>query len=157
MKNKITYIIFTIFIALSSCQSTKATTEKKSNDSTDKIERTQEPTLIGKWKLVKLSGGIVGREQLPPADRVTVIEFTPTEMITIINSKETNRVTYNIAKGKSIHKTELVPMIYTNGNTSMGKSFEVKQNTLGISDEFHDGFYYTYIKIASDDDGLLRE
>ena len=120
MKNKITYIIFTIFIALSSCQSTKATTEKKSNDSIDKIERTQEPTLIGRWKLVKLSGGIVGREQLPPADRVTVVEFTPTEMITIINGKETNRVTYNIAKGKSIHKTELVPMIYTNGYTSMG-------------------------------------
>ena len=115
MKNKIIYIIFTAFIALSSCKSTKATTEEKANDSTDKIERTQEPTLIGRWKLIKLSGGIVGREQLPPADRVTVIEFTPTEMITIINGKETNRVTYNIAKGKSIHKTEPVPMIYTNG------------------------------------------
>ncbi len=157
MKNKITHIIFTAFIALSSCKSTKATTEKKANDSTDKIERTQEPTLIGRWKLVKLSGGIVGREQLPPADRVTVIEFTPTEIVTIINGKETNRVTYNIAKGKSIHKTELVPMIYTNGNTSMGKSFRLEGNTLGISEEFHDGFYYTYIKISNDDDGLLRE
>ena len=110
MKNKIIYIIFTAFIALSSCKSTKATTEEKANDSTDKIERSQEPTLIGRWKLIKLSGGIVGREQQPPADRVTVIEFTPTEMITIINGKETNRVTYNIAKGKSIHKTEPVPM-----------------------------------------------
>ena len=157
MKNKIIYIIFTVFIALSSCKSTKATIEEKANDTTDKIERTQEPTLIGRWKLVKLSGGIGGREQQPPADRVTVIEFTPTEMITIINGKETNRVTYNIAKGKSIHKTEPVPMIYTNGITSMGKSFRLEGNTLGISEEFHDGFYYTYIKIANDDDGLLRE
>lgn len=157
MKNKITYIIFTAFIALSSCKSTKATIEEKANDTTDKIERTQEPTLIGRWKLVKLSGGIVGREQLPPVNRVTVIEFTPTEMITIINGKETNRVTYSIGQGKSIHKTEPVPMIYTNGITSMGKSFRIEGNTLGISEEFHDGFYYTYIKIANDDDGLLRE
>ncbi len=157
MKNKITYIIFTAFIALSSCKSTKATIEEKANDSTDKIERTQEPTLIGRWKLVKLSGGIVGREQLPPVNRVTVIEFTPTEMITIINGKETNRVTYSIGQGKSIRKTEPVPMIYTNGITSMGKSFRIEGNTLGISEEFHDGFYYTYIKIANDDDGLLRE
>ncbi|WP_291091560.1 hypothetical protein [Empedobacter sp. UBA7494] len=157
MKNKITYIIFTAFITLSSCKSTKATTEEKANDSTDKIEKTQEPTLIGRWKLIKLSGGIVGREQQPPADRVTVIEFTPTEMVTIINGKEKNRVTYNVAKGKSIHKTELVPMIFTNGNTSMGKSFHLEQNILGISEEFHDGFYYTYIKIGKNDDGLLRE
>ena len=156
MNTKITYIIFTAFIALSSCQSTKTTAEEKANH-TEKTETSQNSALIGRWKLVKLSGGIMGREQLPPVDRVTVIEFTPTEMITIINGKETNRVTYNLAKGKSIHKTELVPMIYTNGNTSMGKSFHLEQNTLGISEEFHDGFYYTYIKITNDDDGLLRE
>ncbi|MDM1062725.1 hypothetical protein HXZ62_09160 [Empedobacter falsenii] len=157
MKNKITYIIFTAFIALSSCKSTKVTTEEKANDSTEKVERTQQPTLIGRWKLVKLSGGIMGREQSPPANRVTVIEFTPTEMITIINGKETNRATYSIAQGKSIRKTEPVLMIYTNGSTSMGKSFYLEQNKLGISDEFHDGFHYTYIKIGMDDDGILRE
>lgn len=156
MKAKISYLILIAFISLSSCQSTKTITEENTKSS-EKAEISQNSTLIGRWKLVKLSGGIMGREQLPPANRVTVIEFTPSEMITIINGKETNRVTYTIAKGKSIHKTELVPMIYTNGNTSMGKSFQVEQNALGISDEFHDGFYSTYIKIGKNDDGLLRE
>lgn len=156
MNTKITFLLFITFIALSSCQSTKVTTEEKNNN-TEKTEGIQNADLIGRWKLVKLSGGIMGREQEPPTGQVQVIEFTPTEMITIINGKETFRTTYIIAKGKSIHKTELVPMIYTNGNTSMGKSFQIEQNKLGISEEFNDGFYYTYIKIGNNDDGLLRE
>ena len=156
MKNKIVYIIFTVFITLSSCQSTKVTSENNSNP-TDNTEKTQNNVLIGRWKLVKLSGGITGREQLPPSDRVTVIEFTPSNMITIINGKETNRVTYTITKGKSIYTTELVPMIYINENTSMGKSFQFEENTLRINEEFNDGFSYTYIKIDKNDDGLLRE
>ncbi|MFV0162365.1 hypothetical protein OBK04_01685 [Empedobacter falsenii] len=153
MNNKLYFVIFTAFIALYSCQSSKNAT----TNNTQEIEHIQHSDLIGRWKLVKLSGGIIGREQLPPTNMVTVLEFTPTEMITIINGKETNRTTYTIAKGKSIHTTELVPMIYTNGNPSMGKSFQVDQNTLGINEEFNDGFYYTYIKIGENDNGLLRE
>ena len=154
MKNKISYIIFTAFITLSSCQSTKITTQEKTNDST---EKPQESTLIGRWKLIKLSGGFVGREQDPPIGQVIVIEFTPTELITIINGKITTKTSYTLGKGKSIHKTELVPMIFTNGHTEMGKSYHLDKDKLGISEEMYDGFYYNYIKIGKNDDGLLRE
>ena len=154
MKRKITYIIFTALITLSSCQSIKRTTNNKKTDSTKK---TQESTLIGRWKLVKLSGGIIGKEQDPPMGQAIVLEFTPTEIITIINGKETSRTTYILGKGKSIHNSEQVPMIYTNGNMSMGQSYHLQENKLGISEEFNDGFYYSYIKINSEDDGLLRE
>jgi len=139
---------------LTSCKTTKPITETTTEQ---KEQKTQEPTIIGRWKLNKLSGGIVGREQDPPIGQVIVIEFTPTELITIINGKITTKTSYTLGKGKSIHKTELVPMIFTNGNTTMGKSYHLDKDKLGISEEMFDGFYYNYIKIGKNDDGLLRE
>ncbi|MDM1072395.1 hypothetical protein HX001_07825 [Empedobacter brevis] len=154
MKSNITCLIFTALIVLSSCTSTKATTD----DQAKPMEKThQEASIIGRWLLVKLSGGITGREQDPPMGQTIVIEFTPTEMITTINGKETSRVIYTLGKGKSIHSTSQIPMIFTNGNDSMGKSYHLENDKLGISEEVHDGFYYSYIKIGKDDDGIPRK
>ena len=78
---------FLNILFLTSCKTTKPITETTTEQ---KEQKTQEPTIIGRWKLNKLSGGIVGREQDPPIGQVIVIEFTPTELITIINGKINN-------------------------------------------------------------------
>ena len=136
---------FCTIITLLSCNTVKSTSEKKQITIENKVETSP---LIGKWRLIKTSGGFTGRTQDQPLDKVEILEFTPTEMIKISNGKETYRRPYTLGKGKSIHSTEPAPMIFTNGNTVKGQSYTLEGNTLGISQEFYDGFYYTYIKVS---------
>ncbi len=145
---------FTITTFIFSCQTTKSTTAEKQPETK---EATQENTIIGKWRLIKTSGGFTGRTQNQSPNQVEILEFTSTEMIHISNGKETSRVKYTLGKGKSIHSTNQVPMIFIGENTTKGQSYTLDGNTLGISQEFYDGFYYTYIKIGKNDDGLLKQ
>lgn len=153
MKKNICYILFTSVVLFASCKITKPTTDKQTTTENKK----QEETLIGRWKLVKLSGGIVGKEQDPPMGQVQVIEFTPTEMILIINGKEVSRNSYTTGKGKSIQSINEREMIFINANTSAGMSYNLLGDKLTISEEFHDGFTKHFERIGKNDDGLLRE
>ena len=100
---------FTITTFIFSCQTTKSTTAEKQPETK---EATQENTIIGKWRLIKTSGGFTGRTQNQSPNQVEILEFTSTEMIHISNGKETSRVKYTLGKGKSIHSTNQVPMIF---------------------------------------------
>jgi hypothetical protein len=142
MKIIYTISIFTIATLLS-CNTVKSTSEKKQDTIENKVETSP---LIGKWRLNKISGGLLGKEQNAPTDQVTVLEFTKNEIITFINGKEIKRIKYTLGNGKSIHRTEPVPMIFSSESTK-GQSYTIDGNTLGMSQEFYDGFYYTYIKV----------
>ena len=153
MKKNICYILFTSVVLFASCKITKRTTDKQTTTENKK----QEETLIGRWKLVKLSGGITGKEQDPPMGQVQLIEFTPTEMILMINGKEISRNSYTIGKGKSIHSINDREMIFLNSNTRAEMSYNLLSDKLIISEESHDGFNKYFERIGKNDDGLLRE
>ena len=151
MKKNICYILFTSIILFTSCKSIKSTTDK------DTENKQQNETLVGRWKLIKLSGGITGKEQDPPMGQVQLIEFTPTEMILMINGKEISRNSYTIGKGKSIHSVNDREMIFINSNTRAEMSYNLLRDKLIISEESHDGFNKYFERIGKNDDGLLRE
>ncbi len=152
MKQTFVYISCLFIFLFTSCH-----ISKNIEKNTTKIAVQSENELIGKWKLVKLTGGFIGKEQNPPMEQIQLIEFTPTEMILTVNGKEVSRTTYSLNKGKSIHQTEEVPMIFPNGSFSIGTSYEVNQNQLILREEFADGFNKHYERLEKGDDGIPRK
>lgn len=101
--------------------------------------------LIGKWKWVESSGGIMGVTNNPEnTGKEITIEFTSDTQKTFINGVLEYQTTYYLERGAPISSTEKVDLInYENG---WKQSLEINEDYLVLFDEVYDGFTHEYIK-----------
>ena len=134
MKNILSILIVSIIV--SSCSIKNASPGYKAS----------EENLIGKWKLVRASGGIAGTitEYGENDDRI-VIEFREDEFISSKNGEEKERIKYHISLGESIRSTEEVPLIIY--ETGKKQSFDFDEGSLILWDECYDCYQYNYMRL----------
>lgn len=101
--------------------------------------------LIGKWKWVESSGGIMGKITNPASTGTKIsIEFTSEYFIKYTNDSIITEIKYKIEKGSSIRSNEESYLIvYDNGKK---QSINLEGNKLILYDECHDCFQYEYVK-----------
>jgi hypothetical protein len=127
MKSHLIYI-FTFF--LFSCQSEQVSHE-----------------LVGEWAWVKTRGGIADLTLLPSEGNQKSLKFSEQNEIEFYeNGKLKSSDTYNLVNGRSIFTSENVTLISLVKQDGFKFSYLIKQDTLFLSEEVHDGFSHTYIK-----------
>lgn len=114
-----------------------------------------ENSILGKWKLMKKTGGIMGKEQIP--NEIQIIEFTATEMITSVNGKEIGRSTYTLGYEITIHSQEKRPVIIAEGQISPKLAYDLQGDNLIITDNFYDGFSKFYTRLTGSENELQRK
>ncbi|MEN8125873.1 MAG: hypothetical protein ABFR32_12180 [Bacteroidota bacterium] len=99
--------------------------------------------LVGKWKWIESSGGIMGVTYNPEnTGKEITIEFTSNTKKSYINGVLEYQTTYYLEKGESIFSTEKVDLI--NFENGFKQSIEINNNNLILSDEVYDGFWHEY-------------
>jgi len=108
-------------------------------------EPTLNSQLLGKWKLVELSGGIAGTTETPQTTGLDKsIEITSNTIKTYVNGILESESFYEIRQGKSIRTIEISNLIiYENGRK---QSIELNDTNLILFDECNDCFQYKYVK-----------
>ncbi len=104
--------------------------------------------ILGKWRWMESNGGIAGMTIKADENNQRFISFEKNGTFTL-SDKQTVLIqtTYEVKKGKSIMASDLIPMIYFDGESLMPQSFTLKKDTLFLSDEIYDGYGHTYVRI----------
>lgn len=115
-------------------------------DDTAEMHSMSNENLLGKWKLIKTSGGFGGNiTEFDENDDSFVVEFQKDDFIRSKDGKELGRAKYRIIMGKSIRSTEDIPLIIY--ETGRKQSFEFRNGNLILFDECYDCFQNEYIAL----------
>lgn len=100
--------------------------------------------LIGRWELIRRSGGISGDTHQYEGQEM-VLEITKDSVKHYKDGSLTSSAKYSLETGKSIRSAEEVPLIkYSNGSK---QSFEFISGHLILYDECYDCFQNEYVKL----------
>ena len=100
-------------------------------------------SIVGKWQLVKMSGGITGKTVIPTVISEIVISKTDVKIYesgTLIATEH-----YRLATKKSISGGEKQMLVYTSGSPSQW--YVLEGNKLLLNDECYDCYQKEYIKM----------
>lgn len=115
-------------------------------DDTAEMHSISNENLLGKWKLIKTSGGFGGNiTEFDENDNSFVVEFQKDDFIRSKDGKELGRAKYRIIMGQSIRSTEDIPLIIY--ETGRRQSFEFRNGNLILFDECYDCFQNEYIAL----------
>ena len=99
-------------------------------------------SIVGKWQLVKMSGGITGQTVVPKLTSEIAISKTEIKIYeggTLIATEK-----YTIETKKSIFGGEKQMLVYTSGSPSQG--YVLEGDKLLLNDECYDCYQKEYIK-----------
>lgn len=124
---------FVLFVALLVCVVSCSSTS-------DSVMTRQ--SIVGKWQLVEMSGGITGKTVVPKLTNEIAISKTEIKIYedgTLIATEK-----YTIETKKSIFGGEKQMLVYTSGSPSQG--YVLEGDKLLLNDECYDCYQKEYIK-----------
>jgi hypothetical protein len=129
-------LLLFVFMLLASCSSESPETSSKK-------------TLQGKWEWTGSSGGIAGTTSTPASTNQNIyIEFSDTTYKTYINGKLSSEKPYTIKIQESIFGDKRPMIVSTDPQKYfVAMSFEIKENTLFLSEECYDCFGSGYVRL----------
>lgn len=129
------------------------------------------PKLYGTWKLMSVSGGMAGQTEDRSGSNTVLVLRPDNTAETLVNGVSTRKVTFKVVMGKSIFATEPVPFLVltdvlkadtqptpSEGDDPRipvadaprmaidGEVIRLADDTLGLSDNFPDGFNHHYVR-----------
>lgn len=101
--------------------------------------------LTGEWRWVLKTGGIAGVYEKPKNDEVVILILNSDKTFKyLLNGKETSDGNYGLTKGESILLNKEVNIIVFNEHQK--QMYELSGDSLYLSEDFYDGFNYTYVR-----------
>ncbi len=104
--------------------------------------------LYGEWILVNVSGGFAGK--INDVDTLTdkhILVFTNDNTVSYsYNDSLISSSTFHIEKRKSIYSVDDMDFIVYRNKKPPEAIFKLSNDTLGIADNYHDGFSNIYIR-----------
>jgi hypothetical protein len=105
------------------------------------------PEIIGHWNWVKTQGGFGGISiWAKRPDEKTLVFGRDGIMKILENGKVKQSVEFTLGNEKSITSTRPLPTIKFADQASINLSYQIKKDSLFLTEEVYDGFTHTYVR-----------